>query len=248
MAELALAYPSKGRLRPQADACLSAAGMPVCSVGGGRSYDFGLAGEDAVRLLLAEAAQIPGLLARGEAHCGITGVDLVQERLQAPSDVLEMPIPLGFGAARIAFAVPACWVDVDSMADLEDVAFAFLRRHRRPLRLATGFRRLVSRFLTERFGAPLELVPSRGPTEAAPLAGLAELIVDIVASGNSLRANHLKVPEEGVILESQACFWVSRTASWTNRTRETLDRISGKLHGSVVGRDVGAPAGKLANG
>ena len=203
--------------------------MPVRSIGANRSYAYGLAGFDDVQLLLAEAAQVPGLLARGEAHAGITGIDLVREQFSDPAAVLEDPIRLGFGAARIAVAIPECWIDVETLADLDDVAFAFLRSHGRRLRIATGFRRLASRFLTERCGAPFELVPSRGPTEAAPLAGLAEMIVDIVASGGTLRANHLRVPDGGVILESEACLWVSRMAPWSTEVRRSLERLSGRL-------------------
>ena len=230
MAPLLLAYPSKGRLRPEADARLAAAGLPVQSVGASRrSYALGIAGLPEVQLLLVEAAQIPGLLARGEAHAGITGIDLVHEHLAAPDAVVRGPARLGFGAARIAVAVPECWIDVESLADLDDVAFAFLRDHRRRLRVATGFRRLAGRFLSERCAAPFELVASRGPTEAAPLAGLAEGIVDIVASGGTLRANHLRIPRDGVILESEASLWVSGAAAWTPESRRVLGRFCRQL-------------------
>ena len=229
MSGVILAYPSKGRLRPQADERFDVAGMPVRSIGASRSYAFGLAGFDDVQLLLAEASEIPGLLARGEAHAGVTGIDLVSELLAEPDAVLEPPVRLGFGNARIAVAIPECWIDVETLADLDDVAFAFLRSHRRRLRIATGFRRLASRFLTDRCSAPFELVPSRGPTEAAPLAGLAELVVDIVATGGTLRANHLRIPEGGIILESEACLWVSRMAGPTATSRKTLERLSARL-------------------
>ena len=229
MPGLVLAYPSKGRLRPQADARFEAAGMPVRSVGASRSYALGLGGFEGVQLLLVEAAQVPGLLARGEAHAGLTGIDLVHEQLAEPAALLGAPVRLGFGAARIAVAVPECWIDVRTLADLDDVALAFLRVHGRRLRIATGFRRLASRFLTDRCSAPFELVPSRGPTEAAPLAGLAELVVDIVASGGTLRANHLRVPEAGTILESEACLWASRAASWNTELRETMERLCVRL-------------------
>lgn len=229
MTGLALAYPSKGRLRPRADMCLKAAGIPVQSLGGSRSYALGLRGLDSVQLVLAEAAQIPGLLARGEAQAGITGKDLVYEQLAEPETVLERPVSLGFGEARVAVAVPECWIDVETLADLDDVAFAFLRVHGRRLRVATGFRRLAGQFLTARCSAPFELIPSRGPTEAAPLAGLAELIVDIVSTGSTLRANHLRIPDGGVILKSEACLWVSKEADWTDRGRDALARMRERL-------------------
>ena len=228
---LVLAIPSKGRLRAPTEARLENAGHPAAAPTA-RSYATRLEGLPGVQLLLVEAAAIPGVLARGEAHAGITGTDLATEWLPDPKAVLEPPLPLGYGQAQLALAVPECWIDVDDVADLDDAAFAFHRDHGRRLRIATGFPRLAQRFLIERAGAEYEIVTSRGPTEAAPLAGLAEAVIDLVATGQTLRANRLKRPEGGVILKSEACFWVSRTAEWSDPMRETLAILRTKLAGS----------------
>ena len=234
MNSLVLAYPSKGRVRPLTDACFADAGIPVLDTGTDRRYAYSLSELPQTRLLLAEAAAIPGLLARGEAHAGITGIDLVEELLPDAEAILEAPLPLGFGHARIAVAVPECWIDVNDIADFDDAAFAFRRAHGRRLRIATGYRRLARQFLAEQCGADYELVRSRGPTEAAPLAGLAEAIVDVVDSGRTLRANRLKILQDGVILESQTCLWVSREASWTGQVSREIKRLCERLSG---GRD-----------
>lgn len=229
--KLIFAYPSKGRLRAAADERLASVGWSVADPADKRRYGVELRGAKNVGIWLVEAAAIPGLLARGEAHTGITGQDLVQEYLADPSATLDESLPLGFGHARLAVAVPECWIDVDDMTDLDDVAYAFRREHGRRLRVATGFRRLAQQFLAEHCAAEYELVQSRGPTEAAPLAGLSECIVDLVATGTTLRANHLKIPDGGVILESEASLWASNTATWDKDQRRTFERVRAKLAG-----------------
>lgn len=234
MSSLILAYPSKGRLRPLADELFASSGLEITGEGSERSYQRSIAGMPEVQLMLVEAAAVPGLLARGEAHAGITGIDLVTEHLPDREHVLETPLPLAFGAARIALAVPECWIDVTSLADLDEAAFQHRRTRGRRMRVATGFRRLARQFLVERCAAEFEIVPSRGPTEAAPLAGLAEAVVDIVSSGQTLAANALKPIEGGDILKSEACLYVARKADWSESTRDALDRLRYRLEETVA--------------
>lgn len=229
MTALVLALPSKGRLRPLTESRFERAGMAVVEAGPDRSYDRALAGMESVRLRLAEPSSIPGVLARGEAHAGITGTDLASEQLADRDSVLEAPLPLGFGCARIMVAVPECWIDVDDLSDFEDVAFDFQRIHGRRLRVSTGFPRLARDFLTRRCNAGIEIVKSRGPTEAAPLAGFSEAIVDIVDTGDTLRANRLKPVEGGMILHTEACLWVSRKAKWNDSAQLALARLKRRL-------------------
>lgn len=234
MSGMILAYPSKGRLKPHADELFAKCGLKITSEGSERSYQRSIAGMPDVQILLVEAVAVPGLLARGEAHAGITGVDLVAEHLPDRDHVLETPLPLAFGAARIALAVPQCWIDVADLADLDETAFQYRRTRGRRMRIATGFRRLARQFLVERCAAEFEIVPSRGPTEAAPLAGLAEAVVDIVSSGQTLAANALKPIEGGEILKSEACLYVSRTAEWSESIRNALDRLRSQLEETVA--------------
>ncbi len=123
----------------------------------------------------------------------------------------EIAARLGFGHADVVVAVPDIWLDVETMADLDDVAADFRQRHGRRLRIATKYWRLTQQFFTAKHGIQVyRIVESLGATEGAPAAGSADVIVDITSSGSTLKANHLKVLADGVVLRSQACLVVSR--------------------------------------
>ena len=123
----------------------------------------------------------------------------------------EIVARLGFGRADVVVAVPDVWLDVDTMADLDDVAADFRQRHGRRLRIATKYWRLTQQFFSQKHGIQVyRIVESLGATEGAPAAGLADVIVDITTTGSTLRANHLKVLSDGVILRSEACLVASR--------------------------------------
>jgi ATP phosphoribosyltransferase len=160
---------------------------------------------------------------------GVTGEDLIHE---TPGDVdgsVEFLRPLGFGRADVIVAVPDCWIDVGSMADLEDVAAQFARAHGRRLRVATKYMNLTRRFFAGHGVTGYRIVESVGATEATPAAGTAELIVDITTTGTTLRANNLKVLEDGLILKSQAHLFASRTASWDISATKLRDAILTRL-------------------
>jgi ATP phosphoribosyltransferase len=130
----------------------------------------------------------------------------------------EVVARLGFGNADVVVAVPDIWLDVASMADLDDVAADFRQRHGRRLRIATKYCRLTQQFFSQKHGIQVyRIVESLGATEGAPAAGLADVVVDITTTGSTLRANQLKVLADGVILRSQACLVASR------KTRSAAD-------------------------
>jgi ATP phosphoribosyltransferase len=111
---------------------------------------------------------------------------------------------LNFGPAKVIVAVPDCWLDVASMADLDDVAEQFYRAHGRRLRVATKYQNLTRRFFAEKGVTGYRILESLGATEGAPAAGSAELIVDITTTGSTLAANHLRILDDGLILDSCA--------------------------------------------
>lgn len=120
---------------------------------------------------------------------------------------VEFCARLGFGRADVVVAVPEIWLDVDSMADLGDVAAEFRARHGRRLAIATKYWRLTQQYFSGSHGIQLyRIVESLGATEGAPAAGQADIIVDITSTGSTLKANHLKILSDGVILRSEACF------------------------------------------
>jgi ATP phosphoribosyltransferase len=125
------------------------------------------------------------------------------------------------------------------MGDLEDMAALFYRTHGRRLRVATKFSVLTRRFFASWGVSGYRIVESLGATEGAPAAGTAEMIVDITSTGATLKANHLKVLDDGVILQSEANLVASRVAPWGERAlaaRAVIEsRIAAPLNADAVG-------------
>jgi ATP phosphoribosyltransferase len=228
-ASLVIAVPSKGRLKDQAAELFERAGLPLRAKGHERGYRGTLAGLDGVEVEYTSAAEIVHQLRSGRVHLGVTGEDLVRETLADVDASVVFLRPLGFGRADVVVAVPDCWIDVSRMADLEDVAAQFTRAHGRRLRVATKYMTLTRRFFAASGVAGYRIVESVGATEATPAAGTAELIVDITTTGTTLRANHLKVLEDGLILKSQAHLFGSRAAAWTPEAAKLRDAILARL-------------------
>jgi ATP phosphoribosyltransferase len=226
---LRLGFPSKGRLREDAVAWFAARGVGVEPAGDDRAYAARATGLPDVALALLSAAEIPRALAEGEVHAGVTGEDLIRETMPDWTARVAVAQRLGVGRADLVVAAPAFWIDVETMHDLDEAAADFRARHGRPMRVATKYPALARRFFAEKGVADYRLVDSQGATEAAPRNGAAELIVDITTSGATLRANRLKVLEDGLILRSEAVLAVSRRAAWTWRAREALEALGGRL-------------------
>lgn len=225
---LVLAVPSKGRLQENATAFFARAGLDL--VASARSYRGTLAGLDNVEIAFLSAADIVAALATGDVHLGVTGEDLIQEAIAQPDEKVALLAPLGFGHADVAVAVPKAWIDVKTMADLEDVAAAFRARRGERMRVATKYVQLTRRFFAERHVTDYRIVESLGATEGAPAAGKAELVVDITTTGATLAANALKTLDDGTILRSQANLVASLGANWSvearGKARNILSRIA----------------------
>jgi ATP phosphoribosyltransferase len=227
---LLLAIPSKGRLQENAEAFFARSGLELVKPRGARDYRGAISGFDGVEIAYLSAAEITAQLAQGAVHLGVTGEDLAREMIPDADRQVVFIDPLGFGFANVAVAVPQAWIDVRSMADVDDVATAFRLKHERKMRLATKYANLTRAFFAEHGVVDYRIVESSGATEAAPAAGTAEMIVDITTTGATLTANGLKVIEDGIILRSQANLVAARSASWNAAQREVarllLDRIA----------------------
>ena len=227
---LILAVPSKGRLQENAAAFFARAGLVFTQSRGARDYRGALGGLAGVEVSYVSSAEIVGQLAAGAANFGVAGEDLVREKVPDVGARLELLSPLGFGYANVVVAAPKAWIDVRTMADLEDVASAYRARRGERMRVATKYVNLTRRFFAEHGVADYRIVESLGATEGAPAAGVAELIVDITTTGATLSANGLKTLEDGVILRSQATLVASLAAPWGPRARAAaraiLDRIA----------------------
>jgi ATP phosphoribosyltransferase len=229
-APFVLAVPSKGRLQENASAFFARAGLELTQGRGARDYRGAVAGLPGVEVAYLSASEIVGQLAVGAAHFGVTGEDLVREKVPDADARLELLAPLGFGKADVVVAAPQAWIDVRTMADLEDVAAAYRARRGERMRVATKYVNLTRRYFAEAGVGDYRIVESLGATEGAPAAGAAELIVDITTTGATLAANALKPLEDGPILRSQAMLVASLAAPWGPAQRKSarviLDRIA----------------------
>jgi len=220
-----LGVPSKGRLQAMTFDWFRSRGVELRRTGSEREYAGAVRGVDGVELVLLSAGEIPRELAAGRIHLGVTGTDLVREKIPLWSDRLAELALLGFGHADLIVAVPNCWIDVDRLDDLDAAAAQFRARHGMRLRIATKYHNLVRDFLRANGVADYQLVDSQGATEGTVKNLTAEAIADITSTGDTLRANHLKPLQDGVIHRSQAALFLARNASTDATEAETLSRL-----------------------
>ena len=211
---LKLGVPSKGRLQEETIRWFGARGVRLARTGGDREYRGSVAGVAGVELVLLSAGEIPGELLSGRLHLGVTGQDLIRERLPRWQDRVAELAPMGFGRADLIVAVPGFWIDVRDMGDLDAAAGAFRARHGHRLRVATKYHHLVRSFFERHGIADYQLVDSQGATEGAVKNLTAEAIADITSTGSTLRDNHLRVLDDGLILRSEATLFLARGAAW----------------------------------
>ena len=225
---LTLAIPSKGRLKENCNAWFAERGITMEQTAGARGYRASFAGMP-VDVMLLSAGEIASSLLAGDIHLGITGEDLLREEAPELTGRMHLVKPLGFGFADVVVAAPASWIDVATMADLDDICAAYAQTHKKRLRVATKYAQLTRQFFALNRISDYRIVPSQGATEGAPAAGTAEVIVDITTTGATLRDNGLKVLDDGVILKSQAQLAASLTADWDGEARKACESLLARL-------------------
>lgn len=200
---LRLLLPSDGDLHQPTLDFLRGCGLAVRRPNA-RRYTATVPALPGVEVLFQRTADITAKVEEGSAELGVTGLDRLLEYRESERRAAVLVENLGFGRCDLALAVPNSWLDVTSLADLADLALEF-RQEGKQLRIATKYPRLLSAFLYARGVNYFTLAPASGTLEAAPLAGYADLIADLTATGATLRENRLKTLEDGTILSSQAC-------------------------------------------
>ena len=220
-----IGVPSKGRLMEKTFDWFGSRGVEMRRTGSEREYAGAIDGVSGMELVLLSAGEIPRELVAGRIHLGVTGTDLVHDKLPRWEQQVEELAPLGFGHADLVLAVPQCWIDVDTLDDLDAVAAAFRETHGHRLRIATKYHRLVREFLTDAGVADYQLVDSQGATEGTVKNETAEMVADITSTGETLRANHLKLLSDGLVLKSQATLWRSRVAHYSSADKAALNRL-----------------------
>lgn len=225
MSALTLAVPSKGRLKEQTEEFFRAAGYAIAPMGGARGYLARIPALPEIEVRLLSASEIASGVIAGDIHCGVSGEDLLREQAGDLERVAHLLAPLGFGRADLVVAAPASWLDVETMADVDDVAARMESSTGRKLRVATKYVRSTRRFFTEEGVGHYRIVESAGATEGAPAAGVADLVVDITTTGATLKANGLKILSDGVILRSQAQLVASLEAEWSDDGLSALQAL-----------------------
>ena len=247
---LLLAVPSKGRLQENAFSFFAQAGLPVVRPGGARDYRGAVSGLEGAQVLFLSASEIAKELSAGNVHLGVTGEDLIREQVPQADERVLLLAPLGFGPANVVVAVPQAWIDVRTMADLDDVATRFRSTQGRPLRVATKYIALTRSFFALNGVGDYRIVESLGATEGAPASGTADVIVDITTTGSTLAANALKILDDGLILRSEANLVAALRADWNPTARDAARTILARLGAAARARAVqevkAAPKGDRA--
>ncbi|KAA9010420.1 ATP phosphoribosyltransferase [Histidinibacterium aquaticum] len=226
---LRLGIPSKGRLMDKTVDWFGARGVTLRRSESEREYAGTVEGIEGVEMVLLSASEMPRELSAGRIHLGVTGSDMVRERLANWDQQVREIAPMGFGGADLVIAVPQAWVDVDTLDDLDAVAAQFRAAHGHRLRIATKYHRLVREFLREHGVADYALIDSQGATEGTVKNETAEAVADITSTGETLRANFLKVLTDGLIHSSQATLFKSRAAEWGDAEREAMRELEARV-------------------
>ena len=224
-----LGIPSKGRLMGQTFDWFSERGINLVRSDSDREYAGHIKGIKNVQLVFLSASEIPRELSSGRLHFGVTGNDVIQEKLVHFNQLAKPISELGFGFADLIIAVPGFWVDVETLDDFDAVSAQFRDKHGYRLRIATKYHRLLREFLMKAGVADYQIVDSQGATEGAVKNGLAEAIADITSTGDTLKANHLKILSDGLILKSQATLFKSLVADFSQDENQVANSLLKKL-------------------
>ena len=207
---ITIGLPSKGRLKEKAVAFFNDRGLKVLQSKKERNYFATIEDKPNIKIIYLHAKEIIQRLGDGTLDIGISGLDLFKESENNLQDKISIKQKLNFGEANLVVAVPDDWIDVQTVADLEEVAFDIRSKRNARLRVATKYPNLTNNFLISKGVTQYKLVPSLGATETYPFIGSSEIITDITSTGKTLEDNNLRVLKDGMILKSTACLFVAK--------------------------------------
>jgi ATP phosphoribosyltransferase len=230
-----LALPSKGALQEPTMDFLKSCDLKVVQTNP-RQYTATIPSLPQVDVLFQRVTDIVSKLVDGVVDIGITGLDVVAEDTVGLDDLIIIHDNLRYGQCQLVVAVPEAWIDCDTMADVVDISLDFRENKRRNLRIATKFTSLARQFLHQHGVHHFSLIQADGALEAAPTLGYADIIIDLSATGTTLRENGLKPLIDGVILESVACVVANARAlrerpEVLETARTLLETIDAALNG-----------------
>ena len=205
-----IGIPSKGRLKKDVLKIFYKKKLKLISERGERDLIGSIKNKSNIKILYLHARDILERLGDGSLDIGFSGFDLFKESAVNTQNKINTVSKLNFGNADLVVAIPDPWIDVQTIADLEEIAFEFRDKKKKRLRVATKYPNLTRDFLFSKGVTQFKLVDSLGATEAYPFTGSAEIITDITSTGETLKANNLRVLKDGKILKSQACIFASK--------------------------------------
>ena len=207
---ITIGLPSKGRLRDKSLDFFNNRELKILASSKERNYFASIQNKPNIKIIYLHAKEIIQRLGDGTLDLGISGLDLLNESEKNIKDKILIKKKLNFGYANLVVAVPDDWIDVQTIADLEEVAFNIRLKKNRRLRVATKYPNLTNNFLISKGVTQYKLIPSLGATETYPFIGSAEIITDITSTGKTLKDNDLRVLKDGLILKSSACLFISK--------------------------------------
>jgi len=221
-----IGIPSKGRLRKDILKIFKKNKLNLISERGERDLLGSIKNLPNVRILYLHAREIIERLGDGSLDLGFSGYDLLKESEINIQNKINVVKKYGFGKATLVVAIPDPWIDVQTVADLEEIAFEFKDKKKKRLRVATKYPNLTREFLFSKGVTQFKLVSSLGATEAYPFTGSSEIITDITSTGETLRANNLRILKDGEILKSEACMMISKSASKNSALKKLVKLLS----------------------
>ncbi len=207
---ITIGLPSKGRLKEKAKSYFENLGLKILNSNKERNYFGEIENKPNLKIIYLHAKEIIQRLGDGTLDIGISGLDLLNESKKTLRDKILIEKKLDFGYANLVIAVPDDWIDVQTIADLEEVSFDIRSKRNTRLRVATKYPNLTNNFLISKGVTQYKLISSLGATETYPFIGSSEIITDITSSGKTLEDNNLRVVKDGVILQSCACLLLAK--------------------------------------
>jgi ATP phosphoribosyltransferase len=221
-----IGIPSKGRLKKDVLRIFKKKKLNLISERGERDLIGSIKNKKNIKILYLHAREIIERIGDNSLDVGFSGLDLFKESEINNQKKININKKLSFGKADLVVAIPDPWIDVQTIADLEEIAFEFKDKKKKKLRVATKYPNLTREFLFSKGVTQFRLVDSLGATEAYPFTGSAELITDISSTGETLKANNLRVLKDGKILNSQACIFSSKKNAKKKGLKNLINLLS----------------------
>ena len=222
-----IGIPSKGRLRKDVLNIFKKNKLKLISERGERDLFGSIKNKKNIKVVYLHAREIIQRLGDGSLDLGFSGFDLLKESEINIQNKINVSKKYNFGKATLVVAIPDEWIDVQTIADLEEIAFEFKDKKKKRLRVGTKYPNLTREFLFSKGVTQFTLVDSLGATETYPFTGSAEIITDITSTGETLRANNLRILKDGEILKSEACMMTSKSSS-KNKSLKSLIKLLSK--------------------